>query len=497
MSDPPKRKRIVVIGGGVSGLAAAHRIIERREQDGLDVDVLLLEARDAVGGSIATHRREGFLLEGGPDAFITQKPWAMALCRRIGIADSVIETNERHRRAFIVRGRRLHPIPEGFMMLAPTRMLPFALTPLFSWRGKLRMAMDLILPRGPQDGDQSLGDFVRRRLGHEALERAAQPLVSGIYASDPDRLSLRATMPRFLDLEAKYRSLILGMRAGQKALGPSASSDSGARYSIFVTFRDGMRWLVDSIASRLPTGTIRTGCRVKGLSPTAIGDGWVLETARDGAGADVESRIEADGVILAAPAFATAEMLEASAPDVAAELRKIDYASTLTVNLAFDRDAIDHPLDAFGLVVPHAEGMAMIGATFCHVKFAGRAPKDKALLRAFVGGALNPWAFEMDDEEVVRRVLTELDGLLGIRKPPLFHTIHRWPRAMAQFPVGHLDHVARIDRMLDAYPPAATAGNAFAGGGVPDCIHRGETAAEQVFGAVTAGTGQPAPSASG
>jgi oxygen-dependent protoporphyrinogen oxidase len=291
-------------------------------------------------------------------------------------------------------------------------------------------------------------------------------------------------MPRFLELEAKYRSIILGMRAGQKAMGQPQSSDSGARYSIFVTFRDGMQSLVDAIAARLPAGTIRTGCRVRKLSPTAAGDGWVLEIERDGAGTDLadrEDRMEADGVVLAVPTFAMARMLESAAPDVAAELRKIDYASTLTVNLAFDRDAIRHPLDAFGLVVPHTEGMAMIGATFCHVKFADRAPKGKALLRAFVGGALNPWAFEMDDDDVVRRVLTELDGLLGIRKPPLFHTIHRWPRAMAQFSVGHLDQIARIDRMLEAYPPVTTAGNAFAGGGVPDCIHRGETAAERQY----------------
>ena len=461
----------------MSGLAAAHRLIERGREEKRSLDVLLLEARNSLGGSIETQRRDGFLLEGGPDAFITQKPWAIALCRRLGIADAVIQTNEKHRRAFIVRKGRLHPIPEGFMMLAPTRMWPFAFSRLFSWPGKLRMAMDVFLPRGPQLPDESLGDFVRRRLGREALERIAQPMVSGIYASDPDRLSLRATMPRFLDLETKYRSLILGMRATQKAMGPGASGDSGARYSIFVTMREGMASLVEAVAGRLPAGAIRTGCAVDSLTPRAGTVGWILRTL-DG------ERLDADGVVLAAPAFALADMLDQAAPDVAAALRQVEYASTLTVNLAFDRADIAHPLDAFGLVVPAAERMAMIGATFTHVKFPGRAPEGKALVRAFVGGALNPWAFEMDDAEVVRRVLSELRPLIGMRGEPLFTTIHRWPSAMAQFPVGHLDRVARIDKLLAAYPPIAIAGNAFAGGGVPDCIHRGEQAAERLLARV-------------
>jgi oxygen-dependent protoporphyrinogen oxidase len=474
LSENARTKRIVVIGGGMSGLAAAHKLIERRQADGSPLEVLLLEAQDRLGGSIETTRRDGFLLEGGPDAFITQKPWAMAVCRRMGIAEQVMPTNEKYRRAFIVRKRKLHPIPEGFMMLAPTRMWPFAFSGLFSWRGKMRMGLDLVLPRGPSEGDQSLGDFVRRRLGREALERAAQPLVSGIYASDPDRLSLRATMPRFLELEAKHRSLILGMRAGQKALGDKARSDSGARYSIFVTMREGMASLVDAVASRLPAGSVRTGCGVKALTPDPDARGWRLELAGG-------ERMAADGLVLAAPAFALSEMLREAAPELTALLDDVEYASTLTVNLAFEREAIAHPLNAFGLVVPAVEKMAMIGASFCHVKFPGRAPERKALIRAFVGGALNPWAFALDDAEVVRRVLAELGDLIGLRGRPLFTTIHRWPRAMAQYPVGHLDRVARVDALLESLPPVAVAGNAFAGGGVPDCVHRGETAAERVL----------------
>ncbi len=458
----------------MSGLAAAHRLIERRSENRLPLEVILLEAQSRLGGSIETTWRDGFLLEGGPDAFITQKPWAMALCRRMGIADQVMPTNEKYRRAFIVRKRKLHPIPEGFMMLAPTRMWPFAFSGLFSWRGKMRMGLDLVLPRGPRDGDQSLGDFVRRRLGREALERAAQPLVSGIYASDPDRLSLRATMPRFLELEAKYRSLILGMRASQRARGDKTRSDSGARYSIFVTMREGMGSLVDAVAGRLPAGSVRTRCGVRLLTPQSDARGWRLDLA-DG------QRMTADGLVLAAPAFALSGMLKDAAPELTARLDEVEYASTLTVNLAFEREAIDHPLNAFGLVVPAAEKMALVGASFCHVKFPGRAPQGKALIRAFVGGALNPWAFALDDEAVIRRVLEELDILIGLRDRPLFTTIHRWPTAMAQFPVGHLDRVARVDALLQTLPPVALAGNAFAGGGVPDCVHRGETAAERVL----------------
>ena len=477
MTNETTKKRIAIIGGGVSGLAAAHRLIELRDEAGLPIEVTVLEAGSTAGGSITTMRRDGFLLEGGPDSFITQKPWGIALCRRLGLADSIIQTNEDHRRTFIVRRGRLHPIPEGFMMLAPTRMWPFAFSRLFSLRGKVRMAMDLVLPRGRVNGDETLASFVTRRLGREALERAAQPLVSGIYTADPAKLSLQATMPRFLEMEQKYRSLIRAMRRAGKAERQTKRGEGGARYSIFVSFADGMDKLVNAIVQRLPEGTVRLDCPVTTLARREAGSAWSIRTAGGEA-------IDADAVILAAPAYALAGMTAELDPGLAEMFRGIRYASSATVNLAFRREQIGHLLDGFGLVVPHVERRTIIASTFSHVKFAHRAPEGMALLRAFIGGALNPDIYELDDDELRRAATVELSDLLGIRGEPLFSTLNRWPDSMPQYAVGHLDYTAAIADRMAALPPMAAAGNAFGGVGIPDCINSGEKAAGVVLNAL-------------
>src|SRR5881296_3531012 len=232
------RLKLVVVGGGITGLAAAHRAVELTRERSTALDLTLIEARARLGGTVATERAGGFLIEAGPDSFLSEKPWALALCRRLGVEDRLVRTDDRFRRIFVVFGGRLHPLPDGFQLLAPTRLRPFLASRLFSWPGKLRMALDLVLPRGGTP-DESLGAFVRRRLGREALERVAQPLVAGIYTADPDDLSLAATMPRFSELERRERSVILGLwRAARRAPG-DASSSSGPRWSLFVTFADG------------------------------------------------------------------------------------------------------------------------------------------------------------------------------------------------------------------------------------------------------------------
>jgi len=296
MTDPRDTsivKRVAVIGGGISGLAAAHYLRELSAEAGQSVDVQLYETNDRLGGTIHTVEQDGFLMEAGPDSFITQKPAGLALCQHIGIDGDLIQTHPECRRTLIVYKGQLHPIPEGFLMLAPTRLLPFVTSKLFSWPGKLRMGMDLILPRKQHgvEGDESLASFVRRRFGTEALERIAQPLVGGIYTADPEKLSLRTTMPRFLELEAKYRSLILGMRAGIKMM-KSTSSDAGARYSLFVSFPKGMTYLVEKIASRLPLGSIHIGAAVTRIMRD--GDKWRIERHQAPAAT-------ADAVILACP----------------------------------------------------------------------------------------------------------------------------------------------------------------------------------------------------
>src|SRR5215218_2822530 len=299
-----KSRRVCIVGGGVSGLAAAHRLLELRSNEGHSdpeqdsVEVLLLEASARAGGTVRTYRREGFLLEGGPDSFISEKPAALELAKRLGLADRIIQTNGRHRRSFVVSRGRLRPTPEGFQLLAPSRMLPFLTTDIFTWRGKARMALDLVLPRRKGANgrdDESLAAFVRRRFGREALERMAQPMVGGIYTADPESLSLRATMPRFLEMERRDRSLILSMwKAGRRADAEArhGRGASGARYSLFLSFDDGVQVLTDALAARLPDACARPNTKVSSLRPAGGARRWVLRT-------EGGETLEADAVCLA------------------------------------------------------------------------------------------------------------------------------------------------------------------------------------------------------
>ncbi len=463
--------RMVVVGGGIAGLAAAHRAVEWSREHNRALDLTLLEAADRLGGTIQTERREGFLVECGPDSFLSEKPWALALCRRLGVEDRLVRTDDRFRRTYVVFGGRLYPLPDGFQLLAPTRLGPFLASTLFSWPGKLRMALDLLLPRGG-DPDESLGAFVRRRLGREALERVAQPLVAGIYTADPDDLSLRATMPRFLDLERQERSVILAMwRAARRA--PAASSrGSGARWSLFVTFADGMEELIRALATRLPPGAVRLKERVTGVVRSDAR--WRVATADGGV-------MEAEAVIFAPEAYQVARMVRYLDPSLAHLLEGIPYASSATVSLAYRRADIAHPLDGFGFVVPHVERRPIIACTFSSVKYPGRAPESHALLRVFLGGALDEAMLVESDEALVAACRTQLSELLGVRAEPLFARVARYPKAMPQYHVGHLARVEAIEQSLRHHPGLALAGGAYRGVGIADCVHAAEEAAERLL----------------
>lgn len=475
----PQRRRVCIVGGGVSGLAAAHRLVELQTEDD-PVEVVLLEASNRLGGTVRTHRREGFLIEGGPDSFISEKPEALALAKRLGLAERLIETNERQRRSFVVRGGRLRPTPEGFQLLAPSRMLPFLTTDIFTWRGKARMALDLLLPRRKGANgrdDESLAAFVRRRLGREALERMAQPMVGGIYTADPESLSLRATMPRFLEMERRDRSLIISMwKAGRRAneAARHGRGASGARYSLFLSFDEGVQVLTDALAARLPPACARLNTRVASLRLAGGTRRWSLTT---GGG----ETVEADAVCLALPAYAAARLLRDSDDRLADELDAIPYASTATVNLAYRREDIPHPLDGFGFVVPYVERRATLACTFSSVKFPSRAPVGRALLRAFVGGALQPDMFELDEEKMTAAVRRDLRDLLGVEAPPVFAHVEKWPCSMAQYHLGHAARVARIRELAGSLPALALCGNAYEGAGLPDCVRGGESAADLIL----------------
>jgi oxygen-dependent protoporphyrinogen oxidase len=457
---------VVVVGGGISGLAAAHRVRERDPA----CRVTVLEAGDRLGGAVATEHTQGFLVEWGADSFLTEKPWAMDLVRRLGIEDRLVRTRDEERRTFVVHDGELLPLPEGFLMMAPTQLASLLRSRLFSLTGKLRMALDLVLPRRPARDDESLDAFVRRRFGAEALERVAQPLVGGIYTADPTRLSLAATMPRFLEMERRDRSVILAMRRQAKA---AAARDSGARWSLFASFADGMRTLVDTLAQRIPEGGIRLGARVTSL--TRDGDGK-FRLALGG-----RETLEASHVVLALPSYASAELVRPHDPTLADALDGIVYASSAIVTLAYARDQIRHRLDGFGFVVPAIERRRIIAGSFSSVKYAGRAPAGRVLLRAFVGGALAEDLATLPDAELVTLAEQELGDLLGIRGRPILVRVARHLRAMPQYHLGHLARVAEIEAAVDRLGGLVLAGNAYRGVGAPDCIHGGEEAVDRLF----------------
>jgi oxygen-dependent protoporphyrinogen oxidase len=473
-----ERRRIVIIGGGISGISAAHRLVELSAQLKTLPEIVLLEASARLGGIIRTERRDGFLMEAGPDSFISEKPEALGLAKRLGIASRLIETNDSHRRSFIVREGRLHAVPEGFQLMAPSRFWPFVTTGIFSWTGKARMALDLVLPRRSAingNDDESLAQFVRRRLGEEALERMAQPMVGGIYTADPENLSLRATMPRFLEMEREHRSLISAMwKQRRQGRASESKGTSGPRYSLFLSFDEGMQVLVDQLAARLSGVSVRLNANVESLAFDDEVKRWRVRVSE-------EETISADAICLALPSYASAKLLRDVDASLADELEAIPYASTATINLAYKRSDITHPLDGFGFVVPLIEGRSVLACTFSSVKFAGRAPEGHALLRAFVGGALQPEVFALDEGAIIEHVSRDLEQLLGVTKPPLFAHVEKWPRSMAQYHTGHMERVGRIRQRLSVYPSMKLAGNAFSGAGIPDCIRSGEEAADQLI----------------
>ena len=475
--DLTKTDRVIVIGGGLSGLAAAHRIHERSQSSRRSVDLTLLEAKERLGGVIATERFEGFTLEGGPDSFITNKPWGLDLCARLGLGDRLIETDPNRRRSFVVRKSRLLPVPEGFVLMAPQRLGPLLATPVLSWRGKLRMMMDLFIPRRDDEAEESLAGFVRRRLGREALDRLIQPLVAGIYTADPNNLSLKATLPQFLAMERDHGSLILGSLREARARGYQVRQASGARYGMFVALDEGMGGLPAALAAALPTGCVRLNTAVRRIVRNEPVSPWLVELL-DG------PPLEADAVVLTTEAHATARLIDAQDPALALQLRAIPYASSVIVNVAYRRDQIQHPLDGFGAVVPAIEGRPILAVSFLSVKFPNRAPAGTVLLRVFIGGATQPQYFDLDDAALGEIVRQELGALIGATGEPLFQRISRHPRSMPQYILGHLDRVEAIRRKLARHPRLYLTGIAYDGVGIPDCIHAAETTADRLIDAL-------------
>lgn len=477
MSGPPARIcRVAVVGGGITGLAASLRLAECGPACGEPEAVVVLEADPRPGGQIRTERAGPYLLEAGPDSLVTQKPAALALCERLGLGDGVLRIPARPGTIQILRRGRLVPVPDGIVLMAPTRLWPAFRSPLFSPWGVVRMALEPFVPVGRQGDDESLGAFVRRRFGKEALDRLAEPVLAGLFTADPDRLSMRLALPRLLELERTHGSVSRALRAARQAGLGNHSGRPHAGAGGLVSLRCGMGSLIERLVSSLPRGTVQTGARVAAVERMAGGGGWRLTLAGPG-----PRTIEADAVLLACPSYAAAEAVAGLDRGLARDLEGLDYASCATVSLAYRRADVRRPSEGHGFFVPGAEGVPILACTYVSRKFPERAPQDAMLLRAFLGGTRDPDVLSRDDAALARQAHDALAPILGIEGAPVFTRVHRHALAMPQYAVGDTIRIDRIRGALGAHPGLFLAGSAVGAVGVPDCVRSGTVVAEQTI----------------
>ncbi|QDV67117.1 Protoporphyrinogen oxidase [Rosistilla carotiformis] len=465
---PPPHARVAVIGGGISGLVAAFDLRHRHP----DWDVALYEASERVGGVIQTVRQDGFLLEFGADSFSVQPPGAIQLCRDLGIEDRLVDPLEANRRAFILRAGKLVPVPEGFALLRPTDLKKLLASPLLSIPGRLRLVAEAFVKGKADDADESLQSFALRRFGREAFDRLIQPLVAGIYTADASKLSMQATMPQFVALEAEHGGMVRATRALQKqSKDDAARSASGARYAQFRSLPGGMGELFDTLVDRIGDGNIRRGERIASLCRN--GNQWTLQSGQGEAASY-------DAVIVALPGPAASKLLRPLAAAVADDLAEIPYASSALVLLGVGKDQVAHPLDGFGMVVPAIEQREIIAASFLNRKFADRAPDDMHLIRVFIGGAMQGHLLDRSDEGLIETARRELGDMIGLRGPAKIERVVRWNAAMPQYHVGHCDRRDRIQREISGLPGLELAGNALEGVGIAHCIRTSRTAVDRI-----------------
>jgi oxygen-dependent protoporphyrinogen oxidase len=493
--------RVAIIGGGIAGLAAAYEL-EKARAAGSEIEYTLFESRNRLGGTLASETVNGVVLERGPDSFLSEKPAGAELCRELGLGDQLVPSNDANRKTWIVVKNRLVPLPDGLMFLIPTKLVPTALSGLFSPATKIRMALELLHPPRPSDQDESVAALVERHFGREAVDRLADPLLSGIYGGDATQLSARTVLPKLVEMETEYGSLTRGMLAAHKQMrarmaairaasangttatqGQSGPRPTGPR-SIFTTLKGGVQQLVDALEAKLNPQWIRKSTSVNALDRN--GNCWKLRID--------ETNELYDAVILASPAWTAGQLLAATDAALGEELKAIPYSSSITVNLVFDEAQLGSLPDGFGFLVPAVEGRAMLACTFVHRKFVGRTPTGKAVLRAFLGGAKNESLLDQSDDVLVATVRRELSEILGSRViglhiPAEATQVSRWRRAMAQYAVGHQERMKRVEEHVALLPALRLAGNAYDGIGIPDCIRTGRQAAKELLEQQPAATG--------
>ncbi|MGD0796976.1 MAG: protoporphyrinogen oxidase [Acidobacteriaceae bacterium] len=459
----PAHTETAIIGGGIAGLATAFYL---REYSPASAGFTLIECSPHLGGKISSTQQDGFLIEGGPDSFLTQKSAILALCTRLGLDKQLVASNPAAANTFIWSRGQLHPIPHGMMLMAPTMLLPILRTRLISWRGKLRMACEPLLPRGLSDSDESLASFVRRRLGAETLRNIAGPLMAGIHAADPEKLSLRSTFPIFPEMEQKHGSLLRAMLKRRRQASPNSQPRP-----MFMSLKGGLQQLAGALVAHLPSSSLRANCCV--LSVTAHGDHYKL-TLSNG------SLLLARNVVFATPAYVTADLIQIIDPALASKLREIRYVSTATVSLGFKRSDIAHPLNGSGFLVPQHEGRRITACSWSSQKFPYRAPDDHALLRVFIGGALAEDLAELDEAALIQIAREELKIIMGIHAEPTIARAYRWRKGNPQYELGHAQRIAGIEHAVAPLPGLHLVGAAYHGAGIPDCIQSGLRAARAI-----------------
>jgi protoporphyrinogen/coproporphyrinogen III oxidase len=460
-------KRVAIIGGGISGLSAAFALEEKRWA-GIELEYALYEASTRFGGVLVTDHVDGCIIEAGADSFLTEKPWASELCGKLGLADQLIGSNDADRKTYILVHGKLVEIPDGLMFMVPTKLTPTVLSPLFSARTKLRMAREWFHPPHKANGDETVAAFVERHYGSEMVDRLADPLLSGVYGGEASQLSVRAVLPRFAEMESKHGSLGRAMVAARLA---TARAARGTARPLFTSLKDGMQQMVDALVNALDAKSLRARVAVQAVSPEA--EGWVVS-----AGLDSD---QFDAVIMAVPTRAAGGLLQRSGKELASELSGIAYSSSVTVALGYGRQVRDQLPPGFGFLVPRSEGKRLLAATFVHNKFPHRAPEDRAILRCFLGGAGGEQMLAFSEEEIVRIVREELGQILHVKAEPLFVRVFKWKGAMAQYGVGHLERLERIEALRQKLPGLALAGNGYRGIGVPDCVRSGTAAVEETL----------------
>ncbi|MBI4650784.1 protoporphyrinogen oxidase, partial [Candidatus Desantisbacteria bacterium] len=442
-------KKIVIIGGGISGLSTAYFILKKLKEKNETAEITLIEKNSTLGGNISTYSHNGFIIEGGPDCFISDKPSAINLCEELGLSDNLITTKEENKGTFILNKGRLILLPEGLMFMVPTKITPFLSSPLISFPGKIRMGMDLFIPRRKDNSDESLGNFVRRRLGQEALDKIAEPLIAGIHAGDPEKMSVKSTFPRFVDMEKKYRSLIRGMLAKKHHAAETKDHNSGKhKKTLFMSLKGGLIELPNKIRDKInPFTRIILNTKVLSINKIHISENEQKYEIK----MNNNETIIADNIILTNPAYEAAKLIKDFAPILSSLLNDFSYTSTITISVGFNRSDIKHDLHGHGFIIPKTEKRKIMGTTWTSEKFPYRAPSGYVLLRGFIGELRNPEVIKLPEGQILEIILKEWHDIMGIEAKPVIHKTYHWNKVMPQYILGHENTLSKMENMVASH----------------------------------------------